>query len=126
LEYWKRLDKYRGKLFTFLRHDGIPWNNNNAEHAFRPFANYRKSSDGQMTEVGVRDYVVLLTIYQTCKYRGISFLRFLRSGEKDIYRFGEPVQTTYSRPSLQVYPKGCSNFQRKGGRIGEKPLYPNG
>jgi len=28
-----RLDKDRDKLFTFLSRDGIPWNNNNAEHA---------------------------------------------------------------------------------------------
>ena len=125
-EYWKRLDKYREKLFTFLRHDGVPWNNNNAEHAFRPFANYRKSSDGQMTEAGVRDYVVLLSIYQTCRYRGISFLRFLLSREKDIYRFCEPKQTTYSRPSLQVYPRGYHNLQRKGERMRAKPLFPNG
>lgn len=126
LEYWKRLDKYREKLFTFLRHDGIPWNNNNAEHAFRPFANYRKSSDGQMTEAGVRDYVVLLSIYQTCRYRGISFLKFLRSREKDIYRFQEPAQTTCSLPSLQVYPKGFHSLQRKGERMRVKPLFPNG
>src|ERR1019366_8297884 len=30
--YQKRLEKYEGKLFTFLDHDGVPWNNNNAEH----------------------------------------------------------------------------------------------
>jgi hypothetical protein len=33
--YRQRLLKYRDKLFTFLDHDGIPWNNNNAEHAVR-------------------------------------------------------------------------------------------
>ena len=125
-EYWKRLDKYREKLFTFLRHDGIPWNNNNAEHAIRPFASYRKSSDGQMTENGLRDYLVLLTIYQTCRYRGISFLRFLLSREKDLDRFHELGRTTYSRPSLQVYPKGYDNFPRKRNRMAEKPLFPNG
>src|SRR5262249_34371926 len=31
--YQERLVKYRGRLFTFLDHDGVPWNNNNAEHA---------------------------------------------------------------------------------------------
>jgi len=30
-----RLDKDRDKLFTFLSYDGIPWNNNNAEHAIK-------------------------------------------------------------------------------------------
>lgn len=31
----QRFEKNRDRLFTFLSHDGIPWNNNNAEHAVR-------------------------------------------------------------------------------------------
>jgi hypothetical protein len=31
--YKQRFERNLGKLFTFLDHDGIPWNNNNAEHA---------------------------------------------------------------------------------------------
>jgi hypothetical protein len=31
--YQKRLLKCEAKLFAFLGHDGVPWNNNNAEHA---------------------------------------------------------------------------------------------
>src|SRR5262249_35698344 len=31
--YQERLEKYQGKLFTFLEHDRVPWNNSNAEHA---------------------------------------------------------------------------------------------
>jgi hypothetical protein len=34
----KRLVKNRGKMFTFLDFDGVPWNNNNAEHAAKAFA----------------------------------------------------------------------------------------
>jgi hypothetical protein len=29
--YQSRLAKNEDKLFTFLRHDGVPWNNNNAK-----------------------------------------------------------------------------------------------
>lgn len=36
--YQKRFEKYRRKLFTFINYDGIPWNNNNAEHAIHCFA----------------------------------------------------------------------------------------
>ena len=39
------------------------------------------------TPKGISDYLVLLSIEQTCKYRGISFLNFLRSGELDIEEF---------------------------------------
>lgn len=126
LGYRKRLEKYRDKLFTFLRHDGIPWNNNNAEHALRPYANYRKTSDGMMTESGLRDYLVLLTISQTCRYRGISFLRFLLSQQRDIDRFQDRGKIVYPKPSLQVYPEGFFSFPRKGKPREQKPLYPNG
>src|SRR5262249_37712282 len=67
-DYQKRLLKNEGKLFTFLDHDGVPWNNNNAEHAIKAFAYYRRVSDGQMREEGLSAYLVLLSIYQTCKY----------------------------------------------------------
>lgn len=33
-----RLEKNRHCLFTFLDFDGVPWNNNNAEHAIKSFA----------------------------------------------------------------------------------------
>ena len=31
--YRNRFEKNRDILFTFLDYDGVPWNNNNAEHA---------------------------------------------------------------------------------------------
>jgi len=33
VKYRNRLERNRTKLFTFLDYDGVPWNNNNAEHA---------------------------------------------------------------------------------------------
>ena len=83
-EYRKKLVKYRDKLFAFLDHDGIPWNNNNAEHAIKQFAHYRTLADGLMSEGGIDDYLVLLSLCVTCKYKGVSFLRFLLSQERDI------------------------------------------
>ena len=50
--YTKRLLKYQDKLFTFLNHDGVPWNNNNAERAVKKFADYRELVDGQFSEAG--------------------------------------------------------------------------
>ena len=41
--YQKRLLKNEGKLFTFLDHDGVPWNNNPGEHAVKAFAWYREA-----------------------------------------------------------------------------------
>jgi predicted RecB family nuclease len=86
-KYKKRFKKNREKLFTFLNYDGIPWNNNNAETAIKAFAGLRKSIEGPMSEKGIHEYLTLLSIRETCKYKGISFLDFLRSREKDIDAF---------------------------------------
>jgi predicted RecB family nuclease len=82
-----RFQKNREKLFTFLSFDGVPWNNNNAEHAVKAFATLRKVIGGCSTEKGIREYLILLSICETCKYKGLDFLDFLRSGERDIYAF---------------------------------------
>ena len=80
----RRFKKHRENLFIFLDHDNIPWNNNNAEHAIKSFAKLRDVIGGRTTTRGIRDYLLLLSIYQTCVYREIDFLSFLRSGKKDI------------------------------------------
>ena len=85
----QRFEKNQGKLFTFLDYDGVPWNNNNAEHAIKAFAALRDVMEGSSTQKGVEEYLILLSVCQTCKYSGVDFLNFLRSGEKDIHAFAE-------------------------------------
>ena len=85
----QRLEKNRDKLFTFLNYDGVPWNNNNAEHAIKAFARLRRVIEGLSTPKGMEEYLTLLSVCQTCKYMGVDFLDFLRSGEKDIHAFAE-------------------------------------
>jgi predicted RecB family nuclease len=89
LKCQQRLKKNRETLFTFLDHDGVPWNNNNAEHAVKAFALLRRNFDGVSTEKGIKEYLILLSVCQTCKYQGLDFLDFLRSGETDIQTFAE-------------------------------------
>jgi Transposase IS66 family/RNase_H superfamily len=88
-KYQKRLQKYRDKLFVFLDHDGVPWNNNNAENAIKLFASRRRILGATSSERGLRDYLVFLSIYQTCRRKNLSFLRFLRSGELDLDAFAD-------------------------------------
>lgn len=87
INYKKRFEKNRDKLFTFLDYDDVPWNNNNAEHAIKAFARLRNIIGGKSSDKGIQEYLILLSIYETCKYKEISFLKFLRSGEKDIDSF---------------------------------------
>ena len=100
--------KYRDKLFTFLGHDGVAWNNNTAENAIKQFAYYREGTVGVLTEAGLADYLVLLSIYQTCRYRGVSFLKFLLSGERNVDAFCEHPRRKRQRPSIEVYPSGVT------------------
>ena len=87
LKCQQRFEKNRDKLFTFLRYDGVPWNNNNAEHAIKAFARLRDVISGTSTKKGVDEYLTLLSVAETCEYQGLDFLDFLRSGEKDIETF---------------------------------------
>jgi hypothetical protein len=85
----ERFEKNRNKLFTFLNCDGIPWNNNNAEHAIKAYAALRSVMEGTSTRAGIQEYLILLSICETCEYQGLDFLDFLRSGEKDIEAFAQ-------------------------------------
>lgn len=96
-KFVKRFLKYREKLFEFLNYDGVSWNNNNAEHAFKHFAIYRKNTNGAFTKTGIQRYLILLSIYETCKYRSISFLNFLVSQEKYIESYCEKYTTSGNR-----------------------------
>ena len=111
----ERLLKYRDKLFTFIRHDGVPWNNNNAENAIKRFAYYREDTVGTMKEAGLSDYLVLLSICHTCRYKGVSFLKFLLSREKDVDALCEGKRPKRRPPAIEMYPKGFipSHFRQR-------------
>ena len=94
----ERFERNRDKLFTFLTHDGVPWHNNNAEHAIKAFARLRDVIAGSSTEKGLEEYLTLLGVCQTCKYMGVDFLDYLRSGEKDIHAFAESRRGRRRRP----------------------------
>ena len=85
--YKSRIEKYGERLFTFLDYDGVPWNNNNAENALKLVASRRRLFGTSVSEAGLKDYLVFLSIYQTLKRKGISMLRFLLSGETDLEKF---------------------------------------
>src|SRR6266480_4446048 len=81
VKYQKRFQKSGGKLFTFLDHDGVPWNNNNAEHAIKLFAKYRRNVDGYFTERTLQEYLVLATVFETCEFNNLNILKFMLSKE---------------------------------------------
>jgi Transposase IS66 family len=66
-KYQKRIEKYGHRLFTFLDYDGVPWNNNNAEHAIKVFARYRRFADGRFTKKSVSEYLAILSVFASTR-----------------------------------------------------------
>ena len=81
IKYQKRFQKSGSKMFTFLEHEGVPWNNNNAEHAIKRFAKHRRDANGKFTEASLREYLVLASVLETCEFNNVSVLDFLLSKE---------------------------------------------
>ena len=93
-KYQKRCQKSGEKMFTFLDHDGVPWNNNNAEHAIKLFAKQSQErgiqnlrvqqlefENVQVVELAGFEYLVLATVFETCEFNNLNILKFMLSKE---------------------------------------------
>jgi chloramphenicol O-acetyltransferase len=114
------LFKNRERLFTFLQHDGVSWNNNLAENAIKRISNYRDDVGRSAKEAGFTEHSVLLSIYQTCHIRDISFsfLKFLLSRERDVDAFAAGKRHR-QRGSSSIQRDTCHlrSFRFAGGKL---------
>ena len=83
----------------------------------KPFAHYREGVNGFVTETGLRQYLILLSIQQTCRYKGVSFLRFLLSRETDIDAFRDHQSRKREVPEVDVYPEGVEQHRHSRKRL---------
>jgi predicted RecB family nuclease len=132
--YAKRFKKHWEQLWTFLHHDNVPWNNNNAEAAVKAFAQHRRGVKGQMHVRGITDYLQMLTIAQTCRYRNISFLSFLRKKNgiwENVPRDVLPSFLPFEQAKLYVHRLGFerqidwNEWKRQGKRPSFIPSAPD-
>ena len=113
-KYKKRFEKSGEKMFTFLEHDGIPWNNTNAEHAIKFFAKHRRDADGRFTEASLNDYLLLASVLATCEFNNLNVLKFLMSGEATLEglvrmaRGGLKTKTKWPTTSIRYLRKNAS------------------
>ena len=56
-------------------------NNNNAEHAIKRLAKYRRDANGTFTQRSLEEYLVLATVFETCAFNNVNILKFLLSKE---------------------------------------------
>ncbi|WP_306752874.1 IS66 family transposase [Paracoccus actinidiae] len=78
-----RLRKNQSKLFEFLNHDGVAWNNNIAENGVKRFAFLRRVILGSSTEEGIGEYLTLLSLSETLKRRGQCVSEFFMSDGRE-------------------------------------------
>jgi len=87
---WK-VERQRSRILTFVEHPGVPCHNNFAEYLIRIGVLKRKVSFGSKSARGADAYAVLLSIYSTCKLRGISFECFMKTNLKHYIRTRKPL-----------------------------------
>ncbi len=129
VDYKKRFEKNKEKLFTFMDYDDVPWNNNAAEHAIKAFATLRRVFGSSSSEIGIQDYLVLLSVCETCRYRGINFWDFLSSGNNSvdayIKRYRPKRRSIKSVKVVRPRSSRQSVKQRQGGATEDIRLRPD-
>jgi predicted RecB family nuclease len=77
-KYKKRISKNKNKLFEFLNHDNVSWNNTNAEHAIKLLAIHRNNTFKWFRTTKITNYlklnVIKLRIYM--QRRTVDYGRF--------------------------------------------------
>ena len=69
----ERMRRHEPYLFTYLKHPGIPPDNNAAERELRPFVIMRKTSYDFKSEEVMDSFTLYLSLLQTCKKHGMDF-----------------------------------------------------
>jgi hypothetical protein len=59
-----------------------------------------------MSEGGLADFLVLLSVHQTCKYRGLGFLKFLLSRNLDVGSYRDRKKAKNCAFTIEMYPEG--------------------
>ncbi len=94
----KELRHRKRQLFTFVVEPGVPWHNNEAETQIRQGVLFRKISGGRRSWMGAWVLERLLTVYRTCRKRGLEFLQVVSDAlnGRGYPAFGAPSGTPES------------------------------
>lgn len=90
-EIIKKVKRQQPRILTFVEHPDVPFHNNYAEYLIRIGVLKRKISGGSVSAEGAESYAILLSIYVTCKLRGISFPKYLKESLKHYIKTGTPL-----------------------------------
>jgi len=87
----KKVRRQQPRILTFVENPGVPCHNNYGEYLIRIGVLKRKISGGSVSSEGASAYAILLSIYVTCKLRGISFPKYMKESLKHNIRTGKPM-----------------------------------
>ena len=73
----EKLLKDVDRVFTFIKHPGLPLTNNEAERALRPYVIWRKTSFSSKSGLGDRFRATILSVIESCKRQGTNALEVL-------------------------------------------------
>jgi len=90
-EIIKKVKRQQPRILTFVEHPDVPCHNNYGEFLIRLGVLKRKISGGSVSAEGANAYAILLSIYVTCKLRGISFPKYMKESLKYYIKTGEPM-----------------------------------
>jgi transposase len=100
-EIIKKVKRQQPRILTFVEHPNVPCHNNYGEFLIRIGVLKRKISGGSVSAEGANAYAILLSIYVTCKLRGISFPKYMKESLKHYMRTGKPMLlNAYSTASI--------------------------
>ena len=88
-EIIKKVQRQQPRILTFVEHPDVPFHNNYAEYLIRIGVLKRKISGGSVSAEGAESYAILLSIYVTCKLRGISFPKYLKESLRHYIKTGK-------------------------------------
>ena len=104
-EIIKKVKRQQPRILTFVEHQDVPFHNNYAEYLIRIGVLKRKISGGSVSAQGAHAYAVLLSIYTTCKLRGISFPKFLKESLRHYIKTGHPQSLKSYQEVAAVVPE---------------------
>ena len=107
-EIIKKVKRQQPRILTFVEHSDVPFHNNYAEYLIRIGVLKRKISGGSVSAEGAESYAILLSIYTTCKLRGISFPKYLKESLKHYIKTGKPL----SLKSYKDATAACSEVKK--------------
>lgn len=101
-EIIKKVKRQQPRILTFVEHPGVPCHNNYGEYLIRIGVLKRKVSGGSVSSKGAESYAVLLSIFVTCKLRGIGFPMYLKTSLQHYIKTGKPMLLEEYNPAEEM------------------------